>query len=128
MDLRLGSMSTLPTFEEPFGKIFAVNAFQFWEEPLQRLKDLRSLLKFGGLMAIAIQPRSPGATEETAREIGRNLVANLTAAGFQQVRLEVKPMKPVSVVCALGVRENGQKGTTPASRSQTAPGAPSDHS
>lgn len=36
------------------------------------------------------------------------MVAALTQAGFLQVRLETKKMKPVSVVRALGVNEAGR--------------------
>jgi hypothetical protein len=56
----------------------------------------------GGRLVLAVQPRSKGATEETARQTGRQLEAALAAAGFTDVRLESKPMRPVSVVCAAG--------------------------
>ena len=101
--MRLGSVSSLPAFDEPFDKCFAVNTFQFWDEQVDRLKELRRLLKPGGLIAITEEPRFSGATDESAQEIGQELVAALTKAGLSQVRLEMKRMKPVSAVCALGV-------------------------
>jgi flavin reductase (DIM6/NTAB) family NADH-FMN oxidoreductase RutF len=58
-----------------------------------------------GLIALAIQPRIPNATEATAQETGKFLVNLLTVAGFEQVRLETKAMEPVSVVCALGIKK-----------------------
>lgn len=103
VDLRLGSVSSLPTFDEPFDKCFAVNSFQFWDQPIERLRELRQLLKPGGRIAITEEPRSRKATDETAQEIGRQIVEGLTMAGLSQVRLETKKMKPVSAVCALGV-------------------------
>ena len=36
-------------------------------------------MKPGGLVAIAVQPRNAGATEETARETGERIAAALTA-------------------------------------------------
>lgn len=102
--LRLGSVSALPVFSEPFDKCFAVNAIHHWDEPIERLKGLRQLLGPGGLIAITEQPRSRGATDDTAQEIGQEIVAGLTKAGFSQVRLETKKMKPVSAVCALGIK------------------------
>jgi len=43
-------------------------------------------------------------TESEVKEIGAGLVALLSKVGFQQVRLEFKPMKPIATVCALGIK------------------------
>jgi SAM-dependent methyltransferase len=103
VDVRLGTVSALPAFPEPFDKCLAVNTFQFWNEPVERLQALRRLLRAGGLIAITEEPRFSGATDDSAHEIGKEMVAALTKAGFSQVRLETRKMKPVSAVCALGV-------------------------
>ncbi len=105
VDLRLGSISALPAFSEPFDKCFAVNTMHHWDKPVERLKELRRLLKPGGLIAVTEQPRSRGATDETAQQMGTEILNALTGAGFSQVRLETKKMKPVSAVCVLGVNE-----------------------
>jgi ubiquinone/menaquinone biosynthesis C-methylase UbiE len=102
VDLRLGSVSDLPAFDEPFDKIFAINSIGFWAEPAERLKELRLLLRPGGTIAITTQPRSRGATDETAQQTGRETADALRSAGFSRVRLETRPMKPVSAVCVLG--------------------------
>jgi ubiquinone/menaquinone biosynthesis C-methylase UbiE len=102
VDLRLGSVESLPAFEVPFDKILAVNVTLFWDRPVEILADLRRVLRVGGLIAIAFQPRGPGATDETARATGEELVTALRDAGFAQVRLETLNLKP-AVVCALGV-------------------------
>jgi SAM-dependent methyltransferase len=102
VDLRLGSVEHLPAFEEPFDKILAVNAMMFWHEPVARLEELRNLLRSGGLIAVAHQPRGPGASDETSAAEGRERAAALAQAGFSQVRLETMALKP-AVVCALGV-------------------------
>ena len=103
VDLQLASVSNLPAFDEPFDKIFAANSMQFWPEPVRNLAELRRLLKPAGRIAVTFQPRLPGATEEDAQRTGQVMVENLERAGFSQVRLETKAMKPVSTVCALGV-------------------------
>ncbi len=108
INLQLGSVSNLPEFEEPFDKIFSINSIQFWPEPVENLKGLWQLLKPGGLIAIALQPRNPGATDEDAKEAGKQIVAYLERAGFSQVGLETKKMKPVSAVCALGIKLGDQ--------------------
>lgn len=103
--LRLGSVSELPKFDEPFDKIFTINSIHFWHEPIDCLRELRRLLRIGGLIAVTLQPRSRSATDSTTREIGDEIAKNLEHAGFSQVRLEIKEAKPVCVVCALGIRE-----------------------
>jgi cyclopropane fatty-acyl-phospholipid synthase-like methyltransferase len=102
--LQLGAVSHLPTFNEPFDKIFTINSIHFWSEPIDCLKALRKLLRPGGLIAVTLQPRSRNATDATTKEIGQELVMNLECAGFSQVRLEIRQTKPVSVACALGIR------------------------
>jgi SAM-dependent methyltransferase len=102
VDLRLGSVGRLPTFEAPFDKILAVNAIPFWDRPVERLTDLRHLLRPGGRIAIAYQPRGPGATDEAAATSGADIAAALRDAGFDHVRLETLRLRP-AVVCVLGV-------------------------
>jgi len=102
VDLRLGSVEDLPAFDEPFDKILVVNATMFWREPAARLEELRRLLRSGGLIAVAHQPRGPGASDETSAAKGREMEAALAQAGFSEVRLETMALKP-AVVCALGV-------------------------
>jgi SAM-dependent methyltransferase len=101
VDLRLASVDDLPAFEEPFDRILAVNAIMFRRESVARLGQLRRLLRSGGLIAVAHQPRGPGASDEPAATAGRQIEAALTQAGFSAVRLETMPLKP-AVVCALG--------------------------
>ena len=102
VDLRLGSVEDLPAFDEPFNKILAVNATMFWQEPVARLENLRRLLRSGGVIAVAHQPRGPGASDKTSAAKGREIKAALAQAGFSELRLETMALKP-AVVCALGV-------------------------
>ncbi len=99
--LHLGSASNLPTFAEPFDKIFTINSIHFWNNPVDCLKSLRELLKPGGVIAVTMQPRSRSATDATTRTIGAEIVADLERAGFSNCRLEIKMTKPVSIACAL---------------------------
>lgn len=104
VDLRLASVEAMPAFDAPFDKILAVNAIMFWTEPDTRLEELRHLLRPGGLIAVAHQPRGPGAMEVASAAKGRKIAAALTRAGFSEVRVETLRLKP-AVVCVLG--ENG---------------------
>ena len=106
VDLRLASVDGLPAFDEPFDKVLAVNALLFWTEPDARLEQLRRLLRPGGLIALAHQPRGPGATDEASAAEGQEMAAALARAGFSDVRVETLRLKP-AVVCALGVNGAG---------------------
>jgi len=94
------SIEQLPSFDEPLDAAFAVNSLGFWPEPTQRLIELRALLKPGGRIAIATQPRCPGATEETSTRAARDIAHRLREAGFTQTRVETLHLKP-PVVCVL---------------------------
>ncbi len=102
VDLRLAPVEDLPNFDEPFDKVLAVNAMVFWREPVTRLEELRRLLRIGGLIAVAHQPRGPGASDGASAAKGREMEAALAQADFSEVRLETMVLKP-AVVCALGV-------------------------
>ena len=104
VELAPGSARRLPYPDESFNKVFCINVAQFWSDPVETMREMRRVLRTGGLMAIAVQPRSKGANERSARDMGRWLVDNMRAAGFSEVRLESKRMKPVSTVCAVGVK------------------------
>nr|WP_231510555.1 class I SAM-dependent methyltransferase [Fischerella sp. PCC 9605] len=99
--LRCGSAEHLPAFEETFDKVLAVNNMGMWHDPGERLKELHSLMRPGGRIAIVSQPRCPGATTETTVAAGREIAACLTAAGFTGVRSETLALKP-PVVCVIG--------------------------
>src|SRR5215469_7004043 len=105
VDLRLGSVDCLPVFAEPFDKVLAVNAIMFWDETIDRLKELRRVMHPGGRIAIAHQPRGPGATDATAAVRGEEIAASLTQAGFSEVQVRTMGLTP-AVVCAIGVNPN----------------------
>ena len=109
VDLRLGSVDDLPAFAEPLDKIVAVNSLGFWPEPRERLKELRGLLRPDGQIAIASQPRCPGATRETSERAACEIKALLEEAGFSQTRVETLDLNP-PVVCVLGTNDEPVEG------------------
>jgi ubiquinone/menaquinone biosynthesis C-methylase UbiE len=103
VDLGHGSVEALSYGNEAFDKVFAINSMMFWPKPVENLKELRRVLKPGGLIAIIRQPRW-AKTEEMVHEEGKEIVAQLSAAGFRQIRQEFKPMQPVTSICTLGIK------------------------
>jgi ubiquinone/menaquinone biosynthesis C-methylase UbiE len=101
VELRLGSVSALPYQDVTFDKVFSVNSFHFWPDPLTDLGEIRRTMKRNGQIAITIQPRW-ASTEQMVDEVGDQLVESLSKSGFTSIRLEKKDLEPMSAVCALG--------------------------
>jgi ubiquinone/menaquinone biosynthesis C-methylase UbiE len=101
VELRLGSASALPYQDTTFDKVFSVNSFQFWPEPLATLAEIRRTMKPNGLIAITIQPRW-AMSEVMVDEVGDQLRQGLSTAGFGSIKIEKKELEPMSAVCALG--------------------------
>lgn len=87
VELTLGEAKKLPYADESFDKIFAVNVFHFWADPVQELAECRRVLKPGGRVAFFMAyPSSwlPG-LRETGVFIDRepqDVVVLLQSAGF----------------------------------------------
>lgn len=97
-----GSMASLPWPDATFDTAFAINAFQFAGDPLAVVRGIARVLRPGGRLAVAVQPRNKGATAATADEVGRRLAALVIDAGLEDVRVERKELRPVPVVCVIG--------------------------
>ncbi len=99
--LVLGSLAALPDLAGPFDRIFSVNVFLFWDDPVAVFRALRRLLAPEGVLATTLEPRGRKATDQDTLKAGGRIAESLKAAGFEDVRLEFRAMKPVSAVCAL---------------------------
>ena len=86
----------------PFDAILAVNSLGFWPAPAGRLAELRRRLAPGGRIAIASQPRCPGATADTSRDAAREIESLLAEAGFTRLSTQALPLSP-PVACVLAV-------------------------
>jgi SAM-dependent methyltransferase len=89
-----------PALDGPFDAILAVNSLGFWPAPAERLAELRRRLAPGGRIAIASQPRCPGATAATSRDAARQIEGLLTEAGFTHLSTQALPLSP-PVACIL---------------------------
>jgi ubiquinone/menaquinone biosynthesis C-methylase UbiE len=91
-----------PSLGGPFDAILSVNSLGFWPAPAERLDELRRRLRPGGHIAIASQPRCPGATASTSRQAAHTIEALLQEAGYAKTRTETLDLDP-PVVCILAV-------------------------
>jgi ubiquinone/menaquinone biosynthesis C-methylase UbiE len=99
--LTLGTVEQLPpALDGPFDAILAVNSLGFWTAPVEPLEELRRRLTPDGRIAIASQPRCPGATRSTSLDAAGEITELLQAAGFTQTRAEILDLDP-PVVCVL---------------------------
>jgi ubiquinone/menaquinone biosynthesis C-methylase UbiE len=94
-----------PDLAGPFDAILAVNSLGFWPEPTERLAELRTRLRPGGRIAIASQPRCPGATRSTSISAAQEIENLLRSAGFTQTRTEILDLDP-PVACVLAVNQD----------------------
>jgi SAM-dependent methyltransferase len=89
-----------PALDGPFDAILAVNSHGFWPAPAERLAELRRRLAPGGRVAIASQPRCPGATVDTSRSAAREIEDLLRGAGFTHLSTQTLRLSP-PVACVL---------------------------
>ena len=94
------SVEQLPSFGDPLDAILAVNSLGFWPDPVERLRELRSLLRPAGRIALVSQPRCPGATPDTTARAAQQLQDTLTQAGFTNTRIKTLDLDP-PVACVL---------------------------
>jgi ubiquinone/menaquinone biosynthesis C-methylase UbiE len=101
--LQQGAEAPLPFEDSKFNKVFAVNSMQFWSNPMAGLQEARRVLKPGGRLAITIQPMW-AKTEEEVQSVSEKLLRQLKQAGFKQVRLETRQIKPITAVSGIGTK------------------------
>ena len=114
VELSQAEADALPDFGAPLDRVVAVNSIGFWPEPVARLKELHALLRAGGTIAIASQPRCPGATAETSAKAGQEIATRLSEAGFTPKRVETLGLDP-PVVCVVAI-SNGPSDPTSGTR------------
>ena len=103
------SADQLPAaLDGPFDAILAVNSLGFWPAPAERLAELRRRLAPGGRVAIASQPRCPGATATTSRRAAADIENLLGEAGFTELCTKILPLDP-PVACVLAVNHHRER-------------------
>ena len=79
VELRRGSVETLPFAHETFDKALAINSMQVWPDAVAGLREIRRVLKPGGRVALGFTHHS-GQPKEGLTDV-------LTAAGFTEAHV-----------------------------------------
>jgi ubiquinone/menaquinone biosynthesis C-methylase UbiE len=92
VDLRYGSVESLPFEGSTFDKALAVNSMQVWPDAVAGLREMRRVMKPGGRIALGFTPYS-GQSKSGLPEM-------LTAAGFTEAHL----VEAEEGFCALAIK------------------------
>ena len=109
MELKHGEVSALPNPDESFDMAFSLHSIYFWPEPVNCLKEIKRVLKPGGLLGITIQPKDKWIPQVDPSVMtlyfGSDLVQLFSEAGYREIRVEVPQQEDKSSLeCILGVK------------------------
>ena len=79
VDIRHGSVESLPFDNNSFDKVLAINSMQYWPQVVAGLREVRRVMKAGGRIALGFTPYSG--------QPNKGLTEALTAAGFRQTHV-----------------------------------------
>jgi ubiquinone/menaquinone biosynthesis C-methylase UbiE len=92
VDLRHGSVESLPFDNNSFDRALAINSMQVWPDAVAGLREIRRVMKPGGAIALGFTPYSG--------QPNKGLTETLTAAGFEKAPVVETPKG----LCALATR------------------------
>ena len=109
MELNQGDVALLSYPDESFDIAYSLHSVYFWQKPVDCLKELRRVLKPGGLLAITIQPKDKWERNVDANSItlyfGKDLASMFSNAGYQNIHVKVPPQEDkIFLECVLGVK------------------------
>jgi SAM-dependent methyltransferase len=102
LEVHCGGLESLRGISVPFSKAFSVNVVQFFVNPVEDLRLIRSVIRRGGLLVSVHQPRHLGATSKDALAFADRLVEHKRLAGFVSLLVQRLPLRPVEAVAVLG--------------------------
>ncbi|MHA6487731.1 class I SAM-dependent methyltransferase [Bacillus cabrialesii] len=98
--LMQGSIETFPLTASFYDKVISVNNYTIWNDQTKGVKQIYRALKPGGRAAITMQPREADASPERTKSFAKQMIADFKAAGFEDIELQFKHIKPELSVCA----------------------------
>lgn len=111
IDILEASVKNMPFEDDTFDKIVTVESFYFWPDPVENLKEVRRVLKKGGVfLLVADIYQKDDLAEETLKNIRRYELLNpepeefksmFEQAGFTDIQLHTK--EGTDWICVEGV-------------------------
>ncbi|MCO4851960.1 class I SAM-dependent methyltransferase [Bacillus vallismortis] len=98
--LMQGNIETFPLPDSFYDKVISVNNYTIWNDQTKGVKQIYQALKPGGKAAITMQPREADASPEKTKSFGKQMIADFKAAGFEDIDIQFKNIKPELSVCA----------------------------
>ncbi|WP_205781568.1 class I SAM-dependent methyltransferase [Bacillus tequilensis] len=95
-----GNIETFPLAASFYDKVISVNNYTIWNDQTKGVRQMYRALKPGGKAAITMQPREADASSEKTKSFGQQMIADFQAAGFEDIELHFKNIKPELSVCA----------------------------
>jgi ubiquinone/menaquinone biosynthesis C-methylase UbiE len=92
VDLRHGSVASLPFADNIFDKALAINSMQIWPDVVAGLREIRRVIKPGSVVALGFTPYSG--------QPNSGLAETLTAAGFTNAQVFERDKN----FCALAIK------------------------
>jgi len=104
VDLRQGSVSSLPFDDSRFTRVCTINCFHDWPNQAQDLREVHRVMAGGGLLLLWLPMKPPGGKKMTPGHTDdevRQIQAMLTDAGFGDLRTHTPEFgRPVTCVLA----------------------------
>ncbi|NMH70308.1 class I SAM-dependent methyltransferase [Bacillus sp. RO3] len=87
-----------------YDRIFSVNNYPLWNNQKKSLSHLYDMLKTGGILVITVQPRGEEERDSRAIQYGERISDALHEAGFKDITLSYKKVRPALTVCVKCVK------------------------
>jgi ubiquinone/menaquinone biosynthesis C-methylase UbiE len=97
IDVRHGTVETLPYPDGSFDKAFSINSMPFWEHPIPGLREIRRVLSPGGNFVVTVQPRW-AKTDQEIQTVEQWMEENLSSAGFFPMKADLRSFEPVPAI------------------------------
>jgi ubiquinone/menaquinone biosynthesis C-methylase UbiE len=99
--LKQASVEALPFDTGSFDRVYTSNTNMFWPDPVENMKEIARVLKPDGLFCLSLQPHWIKTGEGVKRE-AESIRAQMEQAGFRNIEMDFKQMKPIACLCLTG--------------------------